>query len=341
MHQVLNKVSHKVFGYKNNNIVYIFKLENIHGNYVELTNYGAALKSIVVPDRYGKKENIILGYPSFEGYESDTCYIGSTIGPFANRIAKALYTIDENTYFLDKNDGQNNNHSGSAGFNSKVFDFEIENEKLIFTLDSPDGEGGFPGNLKVKVIYKWSDSNELSIEYFATTDMPTPINLTNHAYFNLTGGKESILNHKLSIISNQFLECTEEYIPTGNILSIEKKIIEHQSIVDVIDGTGHNNYFILDKKLKKKVLACILTEDISGRSMNVYTSYPGVQFYSGEYLNSKINGTNNRPQHPFDGLCLECQYYPDSPNHLNFPNTLLLPKNIYNESITYSFGIKL
>lgn len=338
MNQVVRKIKFSDFGRKEGKQVYVFKLTNASGNYVELINYGATLKSIVVPDKYGNKANVVLGYPTLEGYASDKCYIGSTVGPFANRIAKASFTIGNKTYMLDKNDGENNNHSGSAGFNTKVFDFEIDEDVLTFTSESPDGEGGFPGNLKVKVIYSWSDANELKIEYSAITNIPTPVNFTNHAYFNLTGGRETIHNHRLNIASSQTLECTPDYIPTGIISSEEELLFRGQLLEDVMKSVGLNNYYILQNELQTSDPASILYEDISGRIMKVYTSYPGVQLYTGDYLNSELNGSNGRPQQPFDGLCLECQYYPDSPNHPHFPSTLLQPTRIYNETITYAFG---
>lgn len=338
MNQAFREIKCSNFGQKDGKQVYVFKLTNASGNYVELINYGATLKSIVVPDKCGDKVNVVLGYSALEGYVSDKCYIGSTVGPYANRIAKASFAIDKKTYMLDKNDGENNNHSGSAGFNAKVFDFEISEDVLTFTLESPDGEGGFPGNLKVKVIYSWSDHNELKIEYSAITNIPTYVNFTNHAYFNLTGGTESIHNHRLTIASNKTLECSPDYIPTGIISSKEELLFLGQHLHDVMKSAGLNNYYILQNELQTYDPACILFEDVSGRFMKVYTTYPGLQLYTGDYLNSEFNGSYNKPHQPFDGLCLECQYYPDSPNHPHFPNTLLQPKHIYNETITYTFG---
>ncbi|MDD7885378.1 aldose epimerase family protein [Flavivirga sp. 57AJ16] len=340
MNQVFNKIKKNVFGYKDNKKIYVFRLINSNGNYVELTNYGAAVKSIVVPDKFGNKENVALGYPTFLGYESDPCYIGSTVGPFANRIANAKFKIGHNTYYLDKNDGANNNHSGSAGFNTKVFDFLIDDDSIIFTLKSPHCEGGFPGNLEAKVIYKWSDENKLNIEYFATTDLLTPVNFTNHTYFNLTAGKEQIHNHKLDIASNTVLECHSDDIPTGATSFIGNLKSTNLAIIKMIIRGEYNKYFIFNSDRKKESPACTLYDDVSGRTLNIYTTYPGLQLYTGQFLRSKHKGTKNRTYKPFDGLCLECQYYPDSPNHSHFPNTLLKPSEIYNETITYAFDVE-
>ncbi|WP_163517024.1 aldose epimerase family protein [Gelidibacter japonicus] len=337
---MFDRIETSIFGKKDNRKIYEFKLTNVHDNYIQLTNYGATLKSIVIPDKFGIKENIILGYPTFEGYEHDTCYIGSSIGPFSNRIANAQFKIGNKNYKLETNDGLNNNHSGSAGFNSKIFDFTIVDDTLIFTLTCPDGLGGFPGNVKVKITYEWTDRNELRIEYFATTDMPTHLNFTNHAYFNLTGGKETVHNHILSIAADQTLECDNYHIPNGNIITTGKRSITNMTIAKMIMGGEHNKYYILNKSVKKESPACILFDSVSGRTLKIHTTYPGIQVYTGQQLKSKYSGNNNRSHQPFDGLCLECQYYPDSPNHAHFPNTVLKPENIYHETITYSFGIE-
>jgi aldose 1-epimerase len=188
----LNTIVYEPFGWYAEKEIFKFTLTNVHGNYVELLNYGAIVKSIVVPDKNGNKENVVLGFPTLEGYIKDQSYIGATVGRFANRINNAEFSIEDKTYYLDKNDGKNNNHSGSAGFNSKVFDFSIKQDAVIFTLENESGDGGFPGNLKTKVIYKWTDKNELKIEFLAVADEPTPINFTNHSYFNLSACTEKI-----------------------------------------------------------------------------------------------------------------------------------------------------
>lgn len=335
----INTIVYEPFGFYNGKEIVKFKIINIHGNYVELINYGAIVKSIVVPDKSGIKENVVLGFPSLEGYLNDNCYIGATVGRFANRINNAEFSIENKIFHLDKNDGKNSNHSGSAGFNNKVFDFIIKEDAVIFTFESKNGEGGFPGNLKTQVIYKWTDNNELKIEFLATADEPTPLNFTNHSYFNLSGCTEKIHNHRLNIQSDQILESTADYIPTGKIISADKQSFSNDKLADKMENGGLNTYYIFDKNKKKEDVVCELSEEKSGRRMHVFTSYPGLQLYTGDYLKSEIIGEHSKRYEPFDGLCLECQYYPDSPNQKHFPNTIFKAGQVYNETTTYAFDV--
>lgn len=335
----LNTIVYEPFGWYAEKEIFKFTLTNVHGNYVELLNYGAIVKSIIVPDKNGIKENVVLGFSTLEGYIKDKSYIGATVGRFANRINNAEFSIEDKTYYLDKNDGKNNNHSGSAGFNSKVFDFSIEENAVVFTLENESGDGGFPGNLKSKVIYKWTDKNELKIEFLAATDEPTPINFTNHSYFNLSACTEKIQHHYLSIQADKIVESTEDYIPTGRILPAGKYSFCHNKLGEVMKDGGLNTYYVFNENKDDKNSVCELFEEISGRIMRVFTSYPGVQLYTGDYLNSAEIGEHSKFYQPFDGLCLECQYYPDSPNHVHFPNTIFIAGQVYNETITYAFDI--
>jgi aldose 1-epimerase len=338
MEKLRNHIERRHFGFYNNKEISVFRLTNIHGGYVEVLNYGAIVKSIVVPDRDGALANVILGYPTLEGYLADVAYIGATIGRFSNRISNASFSIGNEHYQLDKNDGVNNNHSGYNGFNKKVFDFVLEGNKVIFTLTSPDGEGGFPGNLNVKVSYEWTDENKLVIDYFAETDKPTPTNFTNHAYFNLSGSEGTIHDHKLLIKAGYMLESTADYIPTGNVNTVGEHGFRNQSLGQVMKGSGLNNFYIFDDVESTDLPLCELFDEDSGRLMQINTSYPGVQLYTGDFLNTEENGYKGKPYKPYDGLCLECQFYPDSPNHANFPDTILRPGEVYNHSIVYAFG---
>lgn len=335
----LNTIVYEPFGWYTEKEIFKFTLTNVHGNYVELLNYGAIVKSIVVPDKNGNKENVVLGFPTLEGYIKDQSYIGVTVGRFANRINNAEFSIEDKTYYLDKNDGKNNNHSGSAGFNNKVFDFSIKEDAVIFTLENENGDGGFPGNLKTKVIYKWTDKNELKIEFLAVADEPTPINFTNHSYFNLSACAEKIQNHYLNIQADEIVESTKDYIPTGRIIPAENCSFYHYKLGDVMKDGGLNTYYIFNRNNVDEDSVCELFEEISGRIMRVFTSYPGVQLYTGDYLNSAEIGEHSKFYEPFDGLCLECQYYPDSPNHGHFPNTIFKAEQVYNETITYAFDV--
>ncbi|NDW08586.1 aldose epimerase family protein [Dysgonomonas sp. 520] len=302
--------------------IFLFRIQNESGAYVEVLNYGATLVSFVVPDKSGNLENIILNYNNIEDYFTDNSYIGSTVGRFANRIGGAQFELNGIKYSLDRNDGNNCNHGGYSGFNSKVFDWKVENEKLILSCESLDGEGGFPGNLKFSVIYSFSAENSLYIEYKAVSDTETVFNPTNHAYFNLSAGRENILNHELKVFSESYLETDDEFIPTGKVLPIGgsafdfrrgRRISEMMPLKTEI-LQGYNTYFIgnSDKQVLKHLAS--LSEEESGRYVDVYSTMPGVQVYTGDYL----------PE-PFTGVCLEAQFYPDGPNHPHFETCMLKP----------------
>ncbi|ANI88813.1 galactose mutarotase [Arachidicoccus ginsenosidimutans] len=323
--------------------IFLFTLVNKNKNYVQLTNYGASVVSIVVPDKNGMKENVVLGFSNLEGYLKDKCYIGATVGRFANRIANAGFKIDNERYFLEANENNNSNHSGASGFHKRIFDYEIKNDSVSFSLLSKDGEGGFPGNLQLAVAYTWNDENELLIEYNATTDKKTIVNLTNHSYFNLSVGRENILSHELNIASGKIVETDEHYIPTGKIVDAGNKKFHHNSIKEKLIITddkaiGLNDCYVIQPNSEAPV--CEVLEKVSGRTMSVFTSYPGLLLYTGDFLESSVDGYFGRKYQPFDGFCLECQYYPDSPNHANFPSTILDVNEEYNEFIKFSFGVK-
>lgn len=334
-----NNIICESFGWHDEKEIFKFQITNNHGNYVELINYGAIVKSIVVSDKVGNKENVVLGFPTLEGYVKDQSYIGATVGRFANRISNAAFPIENKIYHLDKNDGKNNNHSGSAGFNNKVFDFIVEEDAVIFSLESKNGEGGFPGNLKTKVTYKWTDQNELKIEFLAEADESTPLNFTNHSYFNLSACQDKIINHRLSVKASKILESTADYIPTGKIIPADGYLFLNNRLADIMQEKGLNLYYVLDRDSVNEKPVCELLEEKSGRMMRVYTSYPGVQLYTGDYLNCNIVGEHNKLYSSFDGLCLECQYYPDSPNHEHFPNTIFQSGQVYQETIIYAFDV--
>jgi aldose 1-epimerase len=334
----LSKISFEVWGIDNGRVIYLFKIENASGAYVELTNYGATLVSVNVPDRGGKIGNVILGYPSINGYLNDACYIGSTIGRFANRIANAKFELNGNTYQLENNDGVNSNHSGSSGFNYKVFGYTITGDELVFDLLSEDGDGGFPGSLSLKVSYRWTEDNELLITYSAVTDKTTLANFTNHAYFNLNPNAGNILNHELTINADNIVKAAADHIPTGLIAPAGKLAFDKQRVQEKVTiPAGINTCYVLNQQAEQTP-ACVLSEETSGRVMTVFTTYPGVMLYTGDYLYSNTPGSNGRNHEPFDGLCLECQFFPDSPNHPHFPSTVLNPGETYQHNITYKFS---
>lgn len=325
--------------------VYLFRIENSTGSYMELTNYGATLVSAVMPDKAGNFENVILGYHSLAGYVADECYLGATIGRFANRIGGARFTLDGEVFKLDANDGENSNHSGEAGFNARVFDYELIDDGIAFTLQSAAGDGGFPGNLTLTVTYRFMNGNQLCISYDAVSDLATIANFTNHAYFNLSAKGGGIFDHTLEVYADNLLDVDAAYIPTGLIKPVAAKALDGSIIrikMKANDGklTGLNDCFLLknagDNPLKP---AAKLVDNTSGRTLEVSTTYPAVMVYTGDYLDCQPDGNFLRPFKPFDGLCLECQYYPDSPNHTHFPSTILRPGDNYHQVIVYKFGV--
>jgi aldose 1-epimerase len=336
-------ISYRQWGDHEGCPVYLFRLKNVAGAYVELTNYGATVVSVVVADKEGNFDNVVLGYPALNDYVNDTCYLGATIGRFANRIGGAKFNLDGTVYRLQANDGDNTNHGGKAAFNTRVFDFELNDDSLSFTLHSKDGDGGFPGNVKLTVTYRFTDENELSIDFKAQTDKKTVANFTNHAYFNLSAKGDGIFGHAVKVYADNMLDVDEAYIPNGEIKpaaenALAGETLESKMIVDGEVTSRFNDCYILNGAAKALKPAAELIEKTSGRTLEVYTTYPSVIVYTGDYLTSASEGDFQRPYRPFDGLCLECQYYPDSPNHANFPSTVLHPGEEYHEVIQYKFG---
>lgn len=342
----MNKISNQLWGNVKGQDVYLFKIENASGAYVELSNYGAAIVSIYVPDQYNELGNVVLGFKTLEGYLADDCYIGSTIGRFANRIGGARFTLDGTTYLLEDNDHGNSNHGGRNGFNNSVFDFIIDGDVLSFQYLSRDGEGGYPGNLQCEVRYQWTKNNELIIAYTAVSDQKTVVNLTSHAYFNLGGAEENILGHELFIFSDLIIAADPNYIPTGLIvpaaeLTFNSHKIKEKLSIKAGQVSGLNVcYFLGDEYPSVLMPAAVLSEKKTGRVMEVFTTYPGLMLYTGDFLHSKNAGHQGKLYQPFDGLCLECQSLPDSPNHAGFPSTVLLPGETYHHSIVYKFLLK-
>lgn len=335
-------ITFKSFGACRDRQLLLFTLKNSSGTYAELTNYGAAIVSVVVPDKNGKTGNVVLGFGEPEGYLDDTCYIGSTIGRFANRIANARFSSDGTEYHLDANDNGNSNHGGKSGFSHCVFDYEIDGESIIFRLISSDGDGGYPGKLDLHVVYEWTDDNQLKITYVAETDKMTIANFTNHAYFNLSGVAGSMLDHSLTINGNMILEADSAYIPTGRLSTTGSKAFDNNVIGQKMNEygiEGFNDYYILNDVRRGLKHAATLEHPASGRKMIVYTTYPGLMFYTGDFLQSNKLGHAGKRYRPFDGLCLECQFYPDAPNHSHFPSTVLCPGERYDHQIIYEFTV--
>jgi aldose 1-epimerase len=340
-------ITAKKWGNHEDKEVWLFRLQNNSGAYIELTNYGATIVSIVVPDQTARLGHVVLGFNSLKGYLDDECYIGSTIGRVANRIANSTFSIADKQYHLQANDHGNSNHGGSSGFNFEVFDFLMDGDAIIFRLISKDGDGGYPGNLSLNVTCRWTEDNRLEIGYNAVCDKDTVANFTNHAYFNLSSANGGIADHLLTIPAVKLLEADKQYIPTGRIIAVDAKAFSNDKIAGKLHHVngrlmGLNDYYIIDSGLSAKGglrTAAVLEEKKSGRKMTVYTTYPGLMLYTGDYLSSAEPGLLTKNYQPFEGLCLECQHYPDAPNHPNFPPVMLPAGQTYDEKIVYQFDL--
>lgn len=337
----------KIIGLLDNVEVKEFTLENINGMKAVILNYGGAIKSLMVPDKNGTTADVVLGFDSLGSYlQSDNPYMGALIGRYANRIANAYFILNEMTYGLEANDNGNSLHGGIKGLDKVVWAAQQDNNSLQLNFVSIDGEGGYPGNLDIQVVYELTDDNELKISYTATTDKPTPVNLTNHSYFNLSGKKSSgILGHELYIKADNYTPVNEMLIPTGEIkktagtpfdFTTPKEI--GRDIEQVPGGYDHN--FVITREDKNITLVASLFDRQSGRLMEVLSTEPGLQFYSGNFLDGSLTGKENTPYHKYAGLCLEPQQFPDAPNQPAFPNTILQPGETYKQTTIYKFSIK-
>ncbi len=344
-------VEKKSFGIIDNQQITLYKLSNKNGFAVEIINYGAAVVSILAPDKNGTFDDVVLGFDSLAGYlQEGNPYFGCIAGRYANRIANAQFTLNGETYQLSANDNQNTLHGGLKGFDKVVWNAtESTNDtsaSLTLTYLSPDGEEGYPGNLSVEVIYSITNDNALKIDYKVTTDKTTPVNLTNHAYFNLGAGETAdILGHELMLHSDHYTPVNEALIPTGEIQEVKDGPMDFTSakpigrdLAQVAGGYDHN--FILNKTGNELTLAATLYEPNSGRFMEMFTTEPAVQFYSGNFLNGTLTNKDGATIVKHYGLCLEAQHYPDSPNQPSFPDVMLEPGETYSQTTVYRFSTK-
>ncbi|MDA0197000.1 MAG: galactose mutarotase [Bacteroidetes bacterium] len=332
----------------------LFTLRNKSGIEVKVITYGGIITSIKVPDREGKSEDIVLGYDNLEGYLNASPYFGAIIGRYGNRIARGKFELDGNEYSLATNNMGNHLHGGIAGFDKVVWDaqpFAAENTvgvKLSYT--SPDMEEGYPGKLEVVVTYVLNDDNSLTFEYSATTDKRTVVNLTNHSYYNLSGMKDDILNHELLLSSSQYLPVDSTLIPT-EIASIEGTPFDFRSAkvigkeinnddIQLKNGGGYDHCWVLDESDDELKFAASVFEPKSGRNMEIFTTEPGIQFYTGNFLDGSINGKNGKNYAYRSGFCLETQHYPDSPNRPDFPSVVLNPGEKYSSKTITRFSTK-
>jgi len=340
---------HRIFGtLPDGRTAHIYTLTNTNGLTAEITNYGATLVALRTPDKHGNIEDIVLGHDTLQDYIHDTNYLGSTVGRYANRIADSTYTINGTTHTLTRNDGDNHLHGGHHGFNKKLWTPHTTPDTLRLTYTSPHGEEGHPGNLTATVTYTLTPRDELTINYHATTDRPTHCNLSHHSYFNLAGaGNGTITRHKLAINAHRYTPIREGLISTGELrdvtgtpldfttpTQIDTRINQPHPQLRLAAGYDHN--WALDPPTRHPP-AAPLHDPTTGRTMELHTTEPGLQFYSGNFLDGQTKGKEDRTYPRRGGLCLEAQHYPDTPNQPRFPTTLLRPGETYRQTTTYRF----
>jgi len=337
------------WGKVDNKDVFLYSLKNKNGIVVKITNYGGIITSILVPDAKGKMGDIVLGYDSLKGYLAATPYFGAIVGRYANRIAKGTFKLEKKVYRLAVNNGNNSLHGGLKGFDKVVWDAQEINDStgigLVLTYKSPDGEEGYPGNLGVTVTYLLNPSDELKITIEARTDKPTPVNLCNHTYFNLREADTNVLGHRLRINADYYTVVNDELIPTGELRPVKGTQMDFAGFhsigerIDKVKG-GYDHNYVLIRKDNELSLAATIEDPVSGREVSVLTTQPGVQFYSGNFLDGTIKGKGGKVYKQHYGLCLETQHFPDSPNQPAFPNTILRPDEKFKEVTVYRFGVK-
>lgn len=338
------------FGNHDNSVITQYTITNPSGIQVKIINYGGTVTGIFVPDKDGNKGNVLLNYDSLSGYlQKGNPYFGALVGRYGNRIAKGKFTLDGKTYSLAANNFGNSLHGGLKGFDKVIWTAQklSGDSSLQLNYLSKDGEEGYPGSLSVKVIYTLTTDNSLSIDYTATTDKATPINLTNHSYFNLSAGRDStILGHKVMLNANKFTKVNNNLIPTGKLpdvkgtpmdFTVEKTIGRD---IDQVKG-GYDHNWVLNKNGADIERAATVYDSASGRFMEVFTTQPGIQFYTGNFLDGTLTNTANGAKYvKHAGLCLETQHFPDSPNQPSFPSTILKPGETYAYKTIYKFTVR-
>jgi aldose 1-epimerase len=341
------------FGKTPDGAVDLYTIRNANGLELRVTNYGGIIVSLRVPDKNGSLADVVLGYDNLDGYLKNPAYFGAIVGRYANRIANGTFTLDGVEYHLAKNNGPNSLHGGLKGFDKVIWQAEpFTNEQgsgLFLRYTSKDGEEGYPGNLKAKVTYTFTDQNELKIDYEATSDKATPVNLTSHSYFNLAGeGNGDILKHELTLNADHFTPVDQTLIPTGELRSVKGTPMDfttstpigariNDSYDQLLIGHGYDHNFVLTRKGDDLQLAARVRDAQSGRVLEVYTTEPGVQLYTGNFLDGTITGKHGRVYNKHGALCLETQHFPDSPNHANFPSTILRPGQKDHSSTVFKF----
>jgi len=345
------------FGKADGKAVHLYTLTNANGMKMRVTNYGGIVVSLEVPDKNGKPGDIVLGYNDLDSYIKNSPYFGSIVGRYGNRIGNAKFSLNGSEYKLAANNGTNSLHGGVKGFDKVIWKAKEVKRKnavgLELTYLSRDGEEGFPGNLDVKVLYWLTNDNEFRIEYTAVTDKPTVVNLTQHSYWNLAGeGSGDILGHELMLNAERYTPVDKGLIPTGKLPSVKGTPMDFtrpaaigsrisDKDIQLQYGGGYDHNWVLNGKNHGEMsLAAALYEKSSGRFMEIYTTEPGIQFYSGNFLDGTITGKSGKPYKFRGGLCLETQHFPDSPNKPEFPSVVLKPGETYTTTTVYRFSVK-
>ncbi|MBP7054056.1 MAG: galactose mutarotase [Phycisphaerae bacterium] len=335
--------------------VKLYTLSNANGATAKITNYGAIVVSLEMPDSKGQMDDIVLGYDNLAGFLKTTPYFGAIVGRYGNRIGGGKFTLDGTTYTLATNDKTNHLHGGNKGFDKVVWEhkpvWRPDAVGVELTYLSKDGEEGYPGNLKATVTYLLTNRNELRIDYLATTDKATPVNLTHHGYFNLTGGARDILGHGLMLNADRFTPVDAGLIPTGELQPVKGTPMDFTKATPIGErieadfaqlkaGGGYDHNWVLNRKGAGLSLAAKVAERTTGRVMEVWTTEPGIQFYAGNFLDGTITGKGGVVYKHRWGFCLETQHYPDSPNKPSFPSTILKPGEKYQTTTIYRFSTK-
>lgn len=334
--------------------VELFTLKNENGLVAQITNYGGRIINLWTPDKNGDFADIVIGYESLDGYlNSNEIYYSALIGRYGNRIAKGQFTLNDSVYTLATNNNGNHLHGGINGFCHVVWDArKVDGQTLELTYLSPDGEEGYPGNLNVKVVYTLTNDNELKTEYWATTDKPTPVNLTQHSFFNLQGvGSGDVKDHILQINADFYTPVDAGLIPTGELATVEGTPMDFrtptavgarvdENFEQLVFGKGYDHNWVINTTESGLNFAAKVVEPVSGRTLEVFTNEPGVQFYGGNFLDGSDSGKGGKIFSHRSALCLETQHFPDSPNQPNFPSTILNPGEEYYSVCVYKFGVE-
>jgi aldose 1-epimerase len=343
-----NPIIEKKYGSIDNQDILEYTISNASGFSISVINYGATLTGIQSKDKQGNLENVLLHFDNLDGYrQKNNPYFGAIVGRYANRIGKAKFELNRKEYVLAANNNGNSLHGGIKGFDKNIWTTTKLNDSSVkFSYTSVDGEEGYPGNLTANVIYTVTADNEVTIDYTAISDKPTPVNLTNHAYFNLSGGQDStILAHDIMIEADSITEVDKDLVPTGRIISIKGGPMDFTAEKNIgkdiskVEGGYDHNWVLNDKSDQLKRVA-ELYHAASGRAMEVFTTQPGLQFYTGNFLDGALANTGDKKYVKNAGLCLETQHFPDSPNQPAFPNTILNPGETFHQVTAYKFSTR-